>query len=366
MTVKGEGATFPKPVYAQWSLRYLESNAVKVAYRAVDSEAGLAAIRAKRVDFGASDVPLSPHQLDKDGLCQFPVVIGAVVPVVHLPGISSAELRLTAEDLAGVYLGTITRWSDPAIAESNPGLALPDEAIIPIHRLDASGTTWILTKYLSEHVEAWRAAVGTGKKVHWPVGVGAESNAQVAKFVGKFKHTIGYVEYSYALENGLTCVTLRNSSGRFVAPSRRAFQAAAQRGRGGAGGDLRMSFNADAAEGAWPIIGASYALVRGEQDNPARAKAMLEFFHWALTRGAEYARGLEYVTIPQALVQRIELSWSGCIGSAGSPLWPPPELTGGPDAAPPPGSAATPPSSARPSPSPQPPETTITPAAPAP
>lgn len=323
VTIRGAGATFPQPIYGRWSLDYFEEGSVRVSYRAIGSRAGIEAIRQRRVDFGASDIPLSATELRQHELCQFPVVIGAVVPVVNLPGVGTGALRLTADQLARIYLGKIERWSDPSLREHNPELVLPDEEIILIHRADASGTTRIFTEFLSERSAEWRATVGSGYTVEWPAGVGADSNAQVAKFAGQFAHTIGYVEYSYALARKLSCVSLEDRTGQFIAPSRDAFEVAARGGRVADDVSLQMTFVAaeDEVATGWPVVGASYVLVRGEQAAPDRARTMLRFFHWALTAGRRQARELRYVPIPPALVRQIEQSWSECVTAAGSSLW---------------------------------------------
>ncbi|MBW2528673.1 MAG: phosphate ABC transporter substrate-binding protein PstS [Deltaproteobacteria bacterium] len=322
VTVRGAGATFPQPIYAKWSLQYLQEASVKVVYRAVGSEAGIAAMRQGTADFGVNEVPLGIGELADDGLCQFPVVIGAVVPVVHLPGVGSGELRLDADDLAGIYLGRITRWDDPAIADDNPGTALPARDIIPIHRAHASGTTWIFARYLEQHSALWRSGADVASPPARLVGVPAESNEQVARFVRQFKHTIGYVEYAYAAEHSLSCVALRVPGGGFVSPSRASFEKAAAHAELDANEALQVTFSSLDAVDTWPIMGVSYALVRQKQDRPSRSSALLSFFRWALTDGVEHAQRLDYVALPRHFLGPIDRRWTDCIRGAGAPAAP--------------------------------------------
>ena len=234
--VTGAGASFPAPLYAKWAADYNKATGVKINYQSVGSGAGLRQIEAKTVDFGASDAPLKDDELAKKGLVQFPTVIGGVVPVVNIKGIAAGQLKLSGQVLGDIYLGKITKWTDPAIKALNPTLALPDEAIAPVRRADGSGTSFIFTNYLSKTNAEWKSKVGEGTAVNWPVGAGGKGNEGVAAFVGRLPNSIGYVEYAYVKQNKMTFAQLKNAAGQFVSPEDSAFKAAA------AGADWAKSF----------------------------------------------------------------------------------------------------------------------------
>lgn len=277
--VTGAGASFPAPLYSKWAADYNKATSVKINYQSVGSGAGLRQIEAKTVDFGASDAPLKDEELAKKGLMQFPTVIGGVVPVVNIKGIASGQLKLSGQVLGDIYLGKITKWTDPAIKALNPSLALPDAAIAPVRRADGSGTSFIFTNYLSKANAEWKTKVGEGTAVNWPVGAGGKGNEGVAAFVSRLPNSIGYVEYAYVKQNKMIFTQLKNAAGNFVSPEDVAFKAAA------AGADWSKSFyqilTEQPGKDAWPITGATFILMQKTQDKPAQAAASLKFFEWA-------------------------------------------------------------------------------------
>lgn len=305
--VTGAGASFPAPLYAKWAADYNKATGVRINYQSVGSGAGIRQIDARTVDFGASDMPQPDAELAKKGQVQFPTVIGGVVPVVNIKGIAPGQLRLTGAVLADIYLGKITRWTDPAIRQLNPSLALPDAAIAPVRRADGSGTTFIFTNYLSKVSPDWKAKVGEGTAVNWVTGAGGKGNEGVAAFVGRLPNAIGYVEYAYVKQNRMTYALLQNAAGQFVAPEDKAFKAAA------AGADWARSFyqiltNQPGAE-AWPVTGATFILMHKAQDKPAQAAQVLKFFEWAYKSGDRTAEDLAYVPMPAAVKAQVEKLW---------------------------------------------------------
>ncbi len=305
--VTGAGASFPAPLYAKWASDYNKATNVRINYQSVGSGAGLRQIEAKTVDFGASDAPLKDEDLAKKGLMQFPTVIGGVVPVVNIKGIAAGQLKLSGQVLGDIYLGKITRWTDPAIKSLNPTLALPDAAITPVRRADGSGTSFIFTNYLSKANADWKAKVGEGTAVNWPVGAGGKGNEGVAAFVGRLPNSIGYVEYAYVKQNKMTFVQLKNAAGNFVSPEDKAFKAAA------AGANWAKSFyqilTEQPGKDAWPITGATFILMRKVQDKPAQAATSLKFFEWAYKHGDQTAANLDYVPMPDNVKATVEKAW---------------------------------------------------------
>ncbi len=313
--VTGAGASFPAPLYSKWAADYNKATNVKINYQSVGSGAGLRQIEAKTVDFGASDAPLKDDELAKKGLVQFPTVIGGVVPVVNIKGITAGQLKLSGQVLGDIYLGKITNWTDPAIKALNPALALPDAAIAPVRRADGSGTSFIFTNYLSKANAEWKAKVGEGTAVNWPVGAGGKGNEGVAAFVGRLPNSIGYVEYAYVKQNKMTFAQLKNSAGNFVSPDDVAFKAAA------AGADWSKSFyqilTEQPGKDAWPITGATFILMQKTQDKPAQAVASLKFFEWAYKNGDKVADDLDYVPMPASVKTIIEKAWSDIKDTSG-------------------------------------------------
>lgn len=305
--VTGAGATFPAPLYSKWADAYNKATGIKINYQSVGSGAGLRQIRGKTVDFGASDMPLTDAELAKDGLMQFPTVIGGVVPVVNVKGISPGQLKLTGALLGDIYLGKVTKWNDPAIAALNAGVALPDAAIAVVRRADGSGTTFIFTNYLSKVNAEWKSKVGENTAVNWPTGAGGKGNEGVAAFVQRLPNSIGYVEYSYAKSNKMSHVQIRNAAGNFVNPDDATFQAAA------AGAAWDKSFfqilTEQSAKDAWPITGATFIMMHKAQDKPAQAAGSLKFFDWAFANGDKMAAELEYVPLPAAVKDLVRKSW---------------------------------------------------------
>jgi len=316
--ITGAGATFPAPLYAKWADAYNKATGVRVNYQSVGSGAGLRQIRGKTVDFGASDMPLTDEELAKDGLIQFPTVIGGVVPVINVAGVQTRQLRLTGPVLGDIYLGKITKWNDPAIVALNPGVKLPDAQIAVVRRADGSGTTFIFTNYLSKVNADWKSKVGEGTAVNWPTGAGGKGNEGVAAFVQRLPNSIGYVEYAYAKQNKLAYALMQNATGAFVAPDDDAFKAAA------AGADWKKSFyqilTNQPGKDAWPITGATFIMMHARQDKPQQAQGALKFFDWAYGSGDKMSEELDYVPLPPAVEDMVRQSWGKITGGDGKPV----------------------------------------------
>ena len=312
--VTGAGASFPAPVYAKWADAYNKATGARINYQSVGSGAGIKQITAKTVDFGASDAPLKDDELAKNGLIQFPTVIGGVVPVINVKGVTPGQLKMTGQLLGDIYLGKITKWNDAAITAQNPGVALPDAAIAVVRRADGSGTSFIFTNYLSKVNAEWKSKVGEGTAVNWPTGAGGKGNEGVSSYVQRLPNSIGYVEYAYAKQNKMTYVQLKNAAGNFVAPDDANFKAAA------AGAEWNKSFYQVLTEqpgrDAWPITGATFILMHKVQDKPANAANALKFFDWAYANGDKMAAELEYVTLPDSLKALIHKQWTDNIKDA--------------------------------------------------
>ena len=312
--VTGAGATFPAPVYAKWADAYNKATGARINYQSVGSGAGIRQIRGKTVDFGASDMPLTDAELAKDGLLQFPTVIGGVVPVVNIKGIAPGQIRMTGLVLGDIYLGKITRWNDAALVALNPGVPLPDVAIAPVRRADGSGTTFIFTNYLSKVNADWKAKVGEGTAVNWPAGAGGKGNEGVSAFVQRLPNSIGYVEYAYAKQNKMSHVLMRNKDGVFVGPDDTTFKAAA------AGADWSKTFyqilTEQSGKDSWPLTGATYILMYKSQDKPATASSALKFFDWAYGNGDKMADDLEYVPLPAGVKDLVRKQWAEQIKDA--------------------------------------------------
>jgi phosphate transport system substrate-binding protein len=310
----GAGASFPAPIYAKWADTYNKATGVRINYQSVGSGAGIRQIKGKTVDFGASDAPLKDDELAKDGLVQFPTVIGGVVPVVNIAGIKPGQIKLTGAVLGDIYLGKITKWNDAAIATLNPGVPLPDAAIAPVRRADGSGTSFLFTNYLSKVNAEWKAKVGEGTAVNWPTGAGGKGNEGVSAFVQRLPNSIGYVEYAYAKQNKMSYVMLKNQAGNFVAPDDTAFKAAA------AGADWAKSFyqvlTDQPGKDSWPITGATFILMHKAQDKPAAAATALKFFDWAYAQGDKAAEELEFVPLPAPVKAMVHKLWAEQIKDA--------------------------------------------------
>ena len=320
--ISGAGATFPYPVYAKWAEAYNKKTGVKMNYQSIGSGGGIKQINAKTVDFGASDAPLTKEQLDKGGLLQFPMVMGGVVPVVNVAGISAGQLKISPTVLADIYLGKIKKWNDRAITSLNPGLSLPAKRITVVHRSDGSGTTWIYTNYLSKVSPEWKSKVGNDKAVSWPAGVGGKGNEGVASYVSRIKGSIGYVEYAYALQNKMASVKLENRDGHFVDPTSDAFQAAAANADWSHAPGFYMVLTDQPGAKSWPITGATFILVHKQQPKPDVAKAVLGFFDWAYAVGDDMASQLDYVPMPDNVVDLVHQAWRDQIkGPGGNSVW---------------------------------------------
>ncbi|MBB2916496.1 MULTISPECIES: phosphate ABC transporter substrate-binding protein PstS [Cupriavidus] len=313
--ITGAGASFPAPVYSKWADAYNKATGNKVNYQSIGSSGGIKQIGAKTVDFGASDAPLKDEDLNKQGLVQFPTVIGGVVPVINLQGVKPGELTITGEVLANIYLGKIKKWDDPAIKALNPQAKLPSQDILPVRRADGSGTTFIFTNYLSKVSADWKGTVGEGTTVNWPGGgTGGKGNEGVAAFVQRLNGAIGYVEYAYAKQNKMTHVNMKNASGAVVKPGDDAFKAAA------AGADWSKSYyqilTNQPGKDAWPIAGATFILVHKNQEKPAQGTEVLKFFDWAYKSGANMAAELDYVPLPENVVNQIRSTWKTSVKDA--------------------------------------------------
>ncbi len=306
--VTGAGATFPAPLYAKWADSYNKVTGARINYQSVGSGAGLKQIRGKTVDFGASDMPLKDEELQKDGLVQFPTVIGGVVPVVNIVGIKPGQIKLTGQALGDIYLGKITKWNDAALTALNPGVPLPDAAISVVRRADGSGTSFIFTNYLSKVNAEWKSKVGEGTAVNWPTGAGGKGNEGVAAFVSRLPNSIGYVEYAYVKQNKMTYTLLKNKDGNFATPDDANFKAAA------AGADWNKTFyqvlTEQPGKDSWPLTGATFIMMHKAQDKPAQASASLKFFEWAFTNGDSAAAELEYVALPDAVKNLVRKQWA--------------------------------------------------------
>jgi phosphate transport system substrate-binding protein len=320
--ITGAGATFPYPIYAKWADAYKKATGTGLNYQSIGSGGGIKQIRAKTVDFGASDMPLKADELAKDGMIQFPAIMGGVVPVVNLDGIRPGQLKITGEALAGIYLGKIKKWNDPAIAGLNPGAALPGSDITVVHRSDGSGTTFVFTNYLSKVSPDWKSKVGESTSVSWPAGIGGKGNEGVAAQVQRLKGSIGYVEYAYAKQNKMAHMQMKNRSGNFVQPNEKTFQAAA------AGADWKNApgfyeiLTDEPGSDSWPVTGASFILMHKSQVDGKRAMEVLKFFEWSFRNGDKMASELDYVAMPESVVALIQESWKTHLKDpGGAPIW---------------------------------------------
>jgi phosphate transport system substrate-binding protein len=321
--ITGAGATFPYPIYAKWADTYKKNTGTGMNYQSIGSGGGIKQITAKTVDFGASDMPLKPEDLEKDGLTQFPTVIGGDVPVVNVAGVKPGQMHLTGQVLADIYLGKIAKWNDPAIAKLNASASLPDQAITVVHRSDGSGTTFIWVNYLSKVSPEWKSKVGEGTSVNWPAGVGGKGNEGVASYVQRIAGSIGYVEYAYALQNKMTTVAVQNREGEFVQANAEAFKAAAGNADWSKAPGFYLILTDQAGKGAWPISGATFILMHRKQDKPDSAKEVLRFFDWAYgPEGDKLASSLDYVPLPDNVVSQIRTSWKSSIkDGSGKPVY---------------------------------------------
>ena len=308
--VTGAGASFIYPVMSKWSSDYSKATGKQVNYQSIGSGGGIAQIKAGTVDFGSSDAPLKPEELEKFGLAQFPSVIGGVVPVVHIKGVESGAMKLDGETLANIFLGRVKKWNDPAIVALNGGLQLPDKKITVVHRSDGSGTTFNFVNYLSKVSPTWQESVGEGTSVKWPTGIGGKGNEGVAAYVKQIDGGIGYVELSYALQNKLTFTRMKNADGNFVQPRDETFSAAAASADWANAKDFYLVMTNAPGADSWPITATNFILMYKQPKNAAGAKNAKEFFKWVYANGDDQAKALDYVPLPDALVQQIDAYWS--------------------------------------------------------
>jgi phosphate transport system substrate-binding protein len=322
LDISGAGATFPYPLYAKWADAYKKETGNGLNYQSIGSGGGIKQITARTVTFGASDMPLKPEQLQKDGLVQFPTVMGGNVAVVNLQGIKSGELRLDGPTLAKIFMGEVKAWNDPLIQKLNANVNLPAQPIVVVHRSDGSGTTFIWTDYLSKVSADWKSKVGANTSVEWPVGIGAKGNEGVANNVANTKGSIGYVEYAYAKQNKLTYVNMINKDGQTVAPEAKSFQAAAANADWEKNEGFYVILTDEPGLESWPIAGATFILIHKQPKDPAAAAEALRFFSWAYSKGDKMAEELDYVPMPENVVQAIQKVWADQIKDAsGKPIY---------------------------------------------
>jgi phosphate transport system substrate-binding protein len=319
--ISGAGATFPAPVYAKWAEAYRAKSGVGLNYQAIGSGGGIKQIKARTVEFGASDKPLKADELKASGLIQFPTVIGGVVPVINAPGIAPGQIKLTGALLASIYMGEVTKWNDPRIAALNKGVNLPNLPITVVHRSDGSGTSFLFTSYLAMVSPTWQTKVGASDSVQWPTGLGGKGNDGVAAFVKQTAGSIGYVEYAYAKQNHLAHIALQNKAGKFVQPTAGAFAAAAAGAPWAKVPGYSVLLLNQAGANAWPISGATFILVYRDQANAANGRQVLAFFDWAYKNGDAMASQLDYVPLPGAVKNLVRYTWTHQVLSGGKPVY---------------------------------------------
>ena len=320
--ITGAGATFPYPIYSKWAESYKAATGNGLNYQSIGSGGGIKQIKAKTVDFGASDMPLKEEELEAEGLIQFPAIMGGVVPIVNLDGIAPGQLKMTPEVLANIYLGKITKWNDARITALNPGAKLTDSDITVVHRSDGSGTTFLWTDFLSKTNADFKEGVGAGTAVKWPAGVGGNGNEGVAANVQRIKGSIGYVEYAYAKKNKMSHTQLKNRDGQFVQPDDETFKAAAAGADWAKTPGMAVILTNQAGKSSWPITGASFILLHKSQASAERAKEVLKFFDWSYKNGGAMASDLDYVAMPAPVVKLVQDAWKANVKDAsGKAIW---------------------------------------------
>ena len=318
----GAGATFPYPIYSKWAEAYKASTGIGLNYQSIGSGGGIKQIKAKTVDFGASDMPLKAEELEKEGLMQFPAIIGGVVPVVNLDGVMPGQLKLTSDVIAGIHLAKITKWNAPEIAALNPGLTLPNLAITVVHRADGSGTTFVWCDYLSKANADFKATIGAGTAVKWPTGVGGKGNEGVAANVQRIKGAFGYVEYAYAKKNKISHAQLKNRDGEFVQPGDETFKSAAANADWQGTPGMGVILTYQTGKNSWPATGASFILMHKTQPEALTGRAVLKFFDWSFKNGATMASDLDYVPLPPTVLTLINETWKAQLKDTnGKALW---------------------------------------------
>jgi phosphate transport system substrate-binding protein len=319
--ITGAGATFPFPVYSKWAEAYKKETGTGLNYQSIGSGGGIRQIKARTVDFGATDAPLKGDDLQQSGLLQFPTVLGGVVPIINVQGVESGALKLTGDILAGIYRGQIKKWNDPRIAQINDGIKLPDANITPVYRSDGSGTTSIFTDYLSSVSPEWKSSLGMGTTVNWPVGQGGKGNEGVAATVKQVNNAIGYVEYAYAKQNKIPVAQMRNKDSQFVDPNDDTFVAAAANADWNSAPGFGISLVNQAGGKAWPITGATFILIYKQPDNPERVAETLKFFDWAYRSGDPLAADLDYVPLPDNVADHVRKTWAEIKDKSGKALY---------------------------------------------
>ena len=320
--ITGAGATFPYPIYAKWADAYKKATGVSVNYQSIGSGGGIKQIAAKTVDFGATDAPMKAEDLERQGLIQFPAIMGGVVPVYNVKGVRAGEIKLSGALLADIYLGKVKKWNDPALAALNPGAKLPDKAISVVHRSDGSGTTFLFSNYLAKVSADWKSQVGEGTAVKWPTGVGGKGNEGVANYVARIDGSIGYVEYAFAKQNRLAHALLQNRDGQMVAPSDDSFKQAAAGADWAKTPGMGVILTDQRGQASWPITGASFILMHKTQSRPDHGREVLKFFDWAYQGGQQMADELDYVPMPDSVVKLIRSAWKAQIkDAAGKPVY---------------------------------------------
>ncbi|MGL4729148.1 MAG: phosphate ABC transporter substrate-binding protein PstS [Bosea sp. (in: a-proteobacteria)] len=319
--ITGAGATFPFPIYSKWAEAYKAASGVGLNYQSIGSGGGIRQIRAKTVDFGATDAPLKGADLEKDGLIQFPAVMGGVVPAISIPGVEARQLKLTGALISDIYLGKITKWNDPKIVALNANVKLPDAGISVVYRSDGSGTTYVWTEYLAGVSEEWKSKIGINTSVQWPTGVGGKGNEGVSATVKQIPNSIGYVEYAYAKQNKLSYALVQNKAGSFPEPDDTSFQAAADGADWNAAPGFGISLNNQASAKAWPIVSATFILMHAKSEKPEQSQAALKFFDWAFKNGDKLALDLEYVPMPASVKDKVRASWAGIKDNSGKPIF---------------------------------------------
>ncbi|NRF61030.1 phosphate ABC transporter substrate-binding protein PstS [Vibrio coralliilyticus] len=321
-TINGAGATFPHPIYAKWAEQYQKETGVQINYQAIGSGGGIRQITAKTVDFGATDAPLTIEELNKEGMIQFPMVMGAIVPVVNIPGIDAGEVKLTGKVLADIYLGNIKNWNDPAIAAINKGVELPSQPIYVVHRSDGSGTTFNFTEYLDQVSPEWHEQIGVGKDITWPskaTTIGGNGNAGVANFVNRTRGAIGYVEYAFAKQNNLAYTQMQAHDGDFLMPTMENFQSAAANADWDNAPGYHLLLNNQPGAHSWPMTAATFILMHKDQADAGKAKEIVKFFEWSYTQG-KAAEELDYIPMPTKVVSMVNDTWKQGLKSDGKTI----------------------------------------------
>ncbi|MGF1735158.1 phosphate ABC transporter substrate-binding protein PstS [Photobacterium satsumensis] len=320
-TINGAGATFPHPIYAKWAEEYSAETGVQINYQAIGSGGGIRQITAKTVDFGATDAPLTIDQLNDEAMLQFPMVMGAIVPVINVPGVDAGEFKLTGEVLADIYMGKIKQWNDERIADLNDGIDLPSQAIYVVHRSDGSGTTFNFTDYLSLVSKEWAEKIGANSDITWPreaTTIGGNGNAGVANFVGRTRGAIGYVEYAFAKQNNMAYTQMASADGKFLLPTMDTFQAAAANADWANAPGFRLLLNNQPGAESWPMTAATFILMHKDQVDAEKAQAIVDFFQWSYENGGEMAEGLDYIPMPESVVEMVNSAWSQGFTSNGA------------------------------------------------